>query len=137
MEEILKAIAAANGWSYLYGRTDFQNLFNEDTEQKVCMFVDPITLSDVMNDAGVTEQVKNTGNFMLLLSSDLDEIDYYTRYETYIKPLITIAMQAVKDALRCNDSVIVKKLETTEVINMLDNNGDGIICSFEVYEDAD
>lgn len=136
MEEILRNIAQVQGWSYLYGRSDFQNLFDSDT-QDVTMFVDPIEVEDEFNEAGVTEKTIHSGNFMLLLSSGIDEVDYDTRYQNYIKPLISSAMSEIKKALQCNNSVMIQRWKIVEVINMLDNNGDGIICTFQVAINED
>lgn len=136
MEEILRNIAQLQGWSYLYGRSDFQNLFDSNT-QEVSMFVDPIEIESEFNEAGVTEKTIHSGNFMLLLSSDIDEVDYDTRYQNYIKPLISSAMSEIKKALQCNNSVMIQRWKIVEVINMLDNNGDGIICTFQVAINED
>lgn len=136
MEEILRNIAQVQGWSYLYGRSDFQNLFDSDT-QDVTMFVDPIEVEDEFNEAGVTEKTIHSGNFMLLFSSDIDEVDYDTRYQNYIKPLISSAMSEIKKALQCNNNVMIQRWKIVEVINMLDNNGDGIICTFQVAINED
>lgn len=136
MEEILRNIAQLQGWSYLYGRSDFQNLFDSDT-QEVSIFVDPVEIEEEFNEAGVTEKTIHSGNFMLLLSSDIDEIDYDTRYQNYIKPLISSAMGEIKKALQCNNNVMLQRWKIVEVINMLDNNGDGIICTFQVAINED
>ena len=130
MEEILRQIAIANGWGYLYGTQAYQNLIDSD-DTNVQMIVDPITIESNFNDSGAVESSLESGTFYLVLSSELDEGDYETRYEKYIEPLRS-SLKIVTDVLQCNDNVTQKAWKTVEVINMLDNNYDGIMVTYSV-----
>ena len=136
MYEALKAIAAAYGWPFEYGRSDFQNLFKEVEQKSVShLFLDPVQVEDIDNDLGVTEQQIQSGSFMLVYSSDIDEIDYDTRYQQYIKPVLIGDMETLKHEIRCGHNVTFGKWQTVEVINMFDYNFDGVLCTFQLTFD--
>lgn len=137
MYEILKAIAAAQGWGFDYGRKDFHNLY-EAAEQKGVshIFLDPVKIKDIDNDEGVTEKKQYSGSFMVVFSSDVDEKSYEDRYEDYIKPNIKSHLKTVKDEIRCGYEVVFDSWETVEVINALDYNFDGVICTYKVTIDV-
>lgn len=137
MYEALKAIAEANGWVFEYGRSDFQNLY--EAAEKKCtpqLFLDPVEIRDIDNDTGVTEQEVHTGSFMIMYSSDLDEIDYAARYAKYIKPIIQGALKTLKESLRCGYDVTFVQWKTVEVINVFSYNFDGVMCTYVVTFDV-
>ncbi|PWB24649.1 hypothetical protein [Flavobacterium sp. HTF] len=129
MYDFLKSIAIDNDWVFKYAPSDYQNLYSESTVDKVHLFIDPITIESRFSDSGVEVQTFS-GYFMLLFSSDVDE-DYTTKYETYIKPLITTGTQVIKDSLLCAD-IQVNKFQLTEVINRFDFNLDGILVNYNI-----
>lgn len=133
MYEILKAIAAANGWVFEYGRRDFQNLHDE-TEQKGVsyLFVDPIEISKNRSDSGQVESITSGGSLMLLYSSDIDEESYEYRYENYIKPIINTQIEIIEDNLICEQEASLEEWKTVEVINMFDFNLDGILLTYRL-----
>lgn len=129
MYDYLKSIASDNDWVFKYAPSDYQNLYNDSTTDKVHLFIDPVTIDSRFSDSGVETQTFS-GYFMLLFSSDVDE-DYTTKYETYIKPLITTGTQAIKDSFLCADMQI-NKFQSTEVINRFDFNLDGILVNYNI-----
>ncbi|KIO50956.1 hypothetical protein [Flavobacterium hibernum] len=129
MYDILKNIASDNDWVFEYAPSDYQNLYNKATTEKVHLFIDPITIESRFSDSG-NETQTFSGYFMLLFSSDVDE-EYTTKYETYIKPLITTSTQAIKDSLLCSD-LQINKFQSTEVINRFDFNLDGILVNYNI-----
>lgn len=138
MYEALKAIAAAiaNDWPFEYGRHDFHNLFSEvEKKNTPHLFLDPVQIQDIDNDNGVTEQQIQSGSFMIMYSSDIDETDYDARYQQYIKPILLQAMKTVKDSLRCGYDVTFDQWKTVEVINVFDYNFDGVLCTFQLTFD--
>lgn len=136
MYEILKALATAESWVFTYGRTDFQNLFEASEQKNVShLFLDPVKIRDIDNDSGVTEQKVYSGSFMILLSSVIDEKDYDTRYQNYIKPIVSGDLVTIKEELVCNQEAKVDVWETTEVINIFDYNFDGIIVTYQITID--
>lgn len=129
MYNLLKNLAEDNDWIYEYSRADYQNLYDEMTNNKIHLFVDPITTSSTFSDSGFEEK-SSYGKLMILVSSDVDE-DYKQKYDNHIKPLIDGALQTLKDTLICADANI-QKFETTEVINLFDFNLDGVLVNYNV-----
>ena len=96
MKAELETLSVQNEWGFVYARTDYQNLFDEEpTKDKITMFLDPIQRTS--NFGGVGQEISKSysGNFMLLMSSSLDETDYNYRFETYIKPILEAAEQYI------------------------------------------
>ena len=136
MYEILKAFAASNNLPFEYGRADFNNLHDSAEQKNVShIFLDPVEISDIDNDSGVTEKKVHSGSFMILYSSDIDEISYDDRYQKYIKPIVTGNLISIKDELRCNSEVVFDMWKIQEVINIFDYNFDGVICTFQLTFD--
>ncbi|RAK21615.1 hypothetical protein B0I03_10547 [Flavobacterium aquaticum] len=129
MYEFLKNLAEDNDWVFEYSRSDYQNLYDEMTNDKIHLFVDPITTSSSFSDSGFEEK-SSYGKLMILVSSDVDE-DYKQKYDNHIKPIIDGALQVLKDTLVCADANI-QKFETIEVINLFDFNLDGVLVNYNV-----
>lgn len=131
MKEILEAYAAVQNWNFEYGRADFNNLF-EGTEipGKGYLFLDPVEINYGRNDTQFREATNYSGSFMLLKSSDIDEEDYNTRYETYIKPMIDSDIEDLEDHLICEHDLALTEWRIIEVINFFDYNFDGVLVTF-------
>jgi len=143
MYEILKAIAAvqtgdpaADQFGFMYARRDFQNLYNELEPNKPVIVLDPVVIDSNFSEMGVVESVVYSGSFMILMSSDIDETDYDYRYQNYIKPLLTGALLTIKASLICDYPSTIEVWRTTEVINVLDYNFDGILINYRILRDA-
>lgn len=137
MKDTFTTIANSNNWGMLYARRDFQNLFDEEPEeQKVYLFLDPIKRGKTFGDYNQVTSKTYTGSFMLVMSSNLDEIDYQTRFDKYIKPIINKAESIILEYIRCNTDIVINSYDSTEVINTLDYNTDGIVVSFSASEDV-
>lgn len=132
MYEILKEISSLNEWVFSYARRDFQNLFNE-TEQKdkVHLFLDPVEISDVMDEYGDVERKIYSGSFMLLLSSDFDEATYDYKYLNYIEKL-KVDLTTLKESLTCTYKAKITNWKTIEVVNIFDYNFDGVIVNYQI-----
>lgn len=129
MYEFLNNIALYNDFVFEYSRADYQNLYDGMANDKIHLFVDPIVIDSTFSDSG-NETKTYSGKFMLLLSSDVDE-DYSTKYTAYIKPLLDNGTQSIKNDLLCGDYQI-NKFQTVEIINLFDNNLDGILVNYSV-----
>ena len=129
MYDFFKYIADTNGWGFEYGRADYQNLEREIEANKVYLFADPIIIDSKFSDLG-SETLSYSGQFMLLLSSDVDEA-YEDKYNDYIKPLLTDGLQILKDDMACSDYQITT-FRVIEVINLFDQNFDGVLVSYSV-----
>lgn len=130
MYDLFKNIAELNGWVFEYGRSDYQNLYNENLSGgTVYLFVDPIVTDSTFSDVG-NETKSFSGKFMMLMSSDIDE-QYKDKYNDYIKPIMTNAIQTFKDEFVCSEMEI-KKFQALEVINLFDYNLDGVLVNYSI-----
>jgi hypothetical protein len=137
MKEFLEAIAVANNWPFEYGRSDFHNLFDEIEQVGVNhLFLDPVEINTLRNDSGSVEVIIYTGRFMLLKSSDIDEVDYNYRYENYIKPIIENDLPIIEDSLICDNEATLSEWKVIEVVNLFDYNLDGVLITFKVEINA-
>lgn len=133
MYQILKDICQVEEWVFTYARKDFQNLFNGEEEKlKPYVFLDPVEIEDNENDMNVVESKTYSGDFMIAVSSDIDEVSYEERYEKYIKPLIDESIKTLKHSIRCSQDVKFNLWRTIEVINALDYNFDGLIVKYNI-----
>lgn len=135
MKEELEALSEQNEWGFVYARRDYQNLFDEEPiKDKITMFLDPINTIDSFGEYGQITSTSCNVNFMLLMSSSLDEIDYNYRFETYIKPILNTAKEHIITYLRCNTKIELKSLKSTEIINAFDYNMDGVVFTLNAIE---
>ncbi|MEM9076310.1 MAG: hypothetical protein AAGC43_04685 [Bacteroidota bacterium] len=131
----LKTIAEANNMKFEYARRDFQNLEEIDVN-KVHLFLDPVTINENHGDYNRVESRDYSGRFLLLVSSEFNQDDYEGRYLENIKPLIDTSIETVRDGLRCDGKMTINTWSTTEVINLFDQNYDGLVVTYSVNEDA-
>lgn len=127
MYDFFKNIATANNWGFEYSRADYQNLIGDIENNKVYLFVDPITIDSKFSDTN-NETFTYSGKFMLLLSSDVDE-EYSDKYNDYLKPLFNDNLKALKDELGCSDYQI-NSFRIMEIINLFDENLDGLLINY-------
>lgn len=136
MKEILEALAAAQGWIFDYGRADYHNLFNGiDNKGVTHVFLDPVERSKKRDDNGTVESLTYSGSFMMLYSSDIDEEGYNKRYLDYIKPIIDSQVEIVETELICNQEATIEEWKELEVINLFDQNLDGIVITYRISID--
>ena len=137
MYEILKALAKSNGWIFEYGRTDFQNLSDASEKKNVShVFLDPVEIIKNRNDSQVVESITYSNSFMILYSSDIDEISYEERYQKYIKPIVLTEIGIVENELICEKKATIEQWKIVEVINMFDYNLDGILVTYIITIDV-
>lgn len=129
MYDFLKDIADNNDWVFEYSRSDYQNLYDEMVNDKVHLFVDPITIESSFSPSNI-ETKSFSGKLMLLMSSDVDE-DYNEKYLNKIKPLIDNALNNLKSTMLCAE-IQINKFQVLEVINLFDFNLDGILVNYNV-----
>ena len=145
MYEILKAISQiqigqgqnlTDQYNFTYARRDFANLYNEVEVDKPHIFLDPEVITTNFSTVNVVESNTYEGSFLLVVNSDLDEVDYDTRYQTYIKPLLDGALVQIRGALACSYPATINTWRTTEVINIFDYNLDGILVNYNITIDV-
>lgn len=135
MYNLIENICITNNWSFNYARKDFANLYNGDEQvgdENPIMFLDPIVITETFGDYNEVISTNYTGSFMLVKSSHIDEEDYNTRYQKYIKPVIDESLKIIKDTIRCDGEFSIAVWRSTEVINMLDFNGDGVVINYSI-----
>lgn len=137
MKDILEAFAAAQGWPFDYGRSDFHNLIDVAEQANTSyLFLDPVDISKIRNDEQQVEAIIYSGSFMLMRSSDVDEESYNYRYENYIKPIILTQIELIEDELICNHEATLEEWKIIEVINVFDYNLDGLMVTYKVSINA-
>ncbi len=112
-----------------------RKIVNEVEVDKIFLLLDPVKLKKNYNDSGAVESITYSGSFMLLVSSDFDEESYNFRYENYIKPLRGNQLEAIESELTCGNEAEIIDWNETEVINVVDNNLDGILVSYVIKID--
>lgn len=135
MREILSAIASVNGWTFEYARRDYQNLYDELEVGQVCLFLDPVTISVNFGDYNDRLSRVESGSFLLITASDVDDESYNKKYVDHIKPLIDNYLSAIYSSVSCDGTLTLTSWSITEVINVFDYNLDGVLVSFSVTID--
>ena len=136
VKDLLENLSESEEWFFEYGRADFNNLTDvEEKKEVVHLFLDPVKRGKKKNDSGVTESNYNSGSFMMLYSSSIDELSYNERFEKYIKPILENEVEKIEEYLTCEGEVSIEFWELTEVINIFDYNLDGIIINYKISYD--
>lgn len=127
MHDFFKNIAEENDWGFEYARQDYLNLYDDVEAGKIYLFVDPVTTDSKFSDLG-NETLTYSGKLFLVMSSDVDE-EYSDKYSQYIKPLFDDARNLIIGAFACSQYE-VNSFKTTEVINLFDQNLDGLLINY-------
>ncbi len=134
------------GWRFYYGRRDFQNLVETESEDdtKNYFFLDPVNRSPLYSDSGLPiGEVEYTGHFMVLTKSDLDqEYDQQTgeqdadegKWRKHIKPKLDALFIEFENAITCVDDLQIIRLNITDAINVFDENLDGILVNYKIKQ---
>lgn len=135
MYKLIKDICEKNDWVFQYSRRDFTNLY--DGEEQVgnntpLLFLDPIQITESFDETNTLDSTSYEGQFMVLVSSDIDEEDYDYRYQTYIKPIIDSTLSIIKNEIICGNIYDINNWRITEVINAFDFNADGVIVTYNL-----
>lgn len=135
MYDIIKTICTTNNWVFTYAKKEFSNLFDEDIQVgnlTPSVFLDPVQITETFDDDNNVDTTNYAGSFMVLTSSDIDEIDYDIRYQTYIKPIIDTTLSTIKSAIQCDGKYTFESWRSVEVINAFDFNSDGVIITYSI-----
>ena len=140
--DILREITETElSWKFTYGRSDFQNLTEADNENdsSTFFFLDPVSRDPLFSSSGGSlGQTDFEGNFMILSKSELDEVydnqqsvdPTMGKYQKNIKPKLEVLLNNFKSKLFCR-SIQIMRMKSTDVINVFDDNYDGILVSFK------
>lgn len=135
MYNLLKTICTDNEWVFEYARKDFHNLYEGELQvgdTTPVVFLDPVQITENFDEYSKVESTTYDGQFMVLLSSDIDEEDYDYRYQTYIKPIITSTLDTIKSAIVCDGVYTIQSWRSIEIINAFDFNADGVIITYSI-----
>lgn len=137
--EVLRAKTESVGWIFNYGRADFQNLVETESENdpKWYFFLDPIT-----TDSTNPSIVVNAGHFMILSKSDLDQkYDGQTeqekndgKFRKNIMPKKEYLRNDFRNLIECGGDLEITKSVTTDIINFFDDNLDGVLVAFTITQ---
>jgi hypothetical protein len=136
MYDLLKTIATANSYEFMYARSDFQNLLDSIPTGQTHLILDPVETTENFTEYNQVDSKRYAGTFMVVISSDIDKKSYEDRYTEDIQPLLSGAIEVIKEALKCTGTILIESWRTVEVINMLDYNVDGIAVTYQVLEDV-
>ena len=140
MYTILKAVAAAatpTAYPFTYARKDFANLYDEiEVAALPHIFLDTVQVSEAYDNYDNLIEKTYTGSFMIVVSSDVDEDDYNTRYTNRIKPILDATVDEIRIALHVQDWIKINSWVITEVINIFDYGFDGVLIDFNIVEDT-
>ncbi len=142
-----KTTVTAKNVAYYFehSRTDFANLYDADsqTDDQIKMFHYSKTIVVETNESGYVEGVRYTGDLLMLLKSDLDEVlDVQKdgdavdgKYELYVKDMIEdgAILKLIIDYNSCNTDYELIFSNLVEAYNMFDWNGDGIAVEYELF----
>ena len=136
MVDKFKSIADFKDLEFNYGSTAYHNLLEFDSRDlKTKFLLDPIIRQDNLSSSGYKVSVRNSGSFVVLMKSSIDEKYFqtgeYSKYELYLKPVKTI-IDEIKDRLNCDANYVINSWRETEVINLFDMNADGIMVEFSI-----
>ncbi|SNA77383.1 hypothetical protein [Flavobacterium psychrophilum] len=137
--EVLRTKTESIGWVFHYGRSDFQNLVEteSDNDLKWYFFLDPIS-ADNSNSSSVV----STGFFMVLSKSDLDQVydgqqevnPNDGKFRKNILPKKQYLKNEFRNLLECGGDLELTKLVMTDVINFFDDNLDGVLVHFSITQ---
>lgn len=137
MKNELQAQAQEKNWGFFYGRRDFQNLEADNLDvEKTYLFLDPIKRKNLKGDTGAVYAIRYRGHFMLLRKSSLDNKysgDIDTKYEKHIEPL-EIDLDSLESSLIGCDGDYDVDWESTEIINVFNENMDGLIVNYTITQ---
>lgn len=138
MVELFRTIATGQGWHFSYGRRDFNNLEGEQGQMNY-FFLDPIReTTNYQNGFKVSTDYE--GRFMLLSPARLDQ-NYDAqrgqdksvgKWLQNIKPKKSLIETHVRIPVSCEKDYEITAWAETEVINVMDLNGDGVLVAFKV-----
>lgn len=139
MVERLRTITEGLGWKFFYGRRDFQNLVeaNEENDPDWYFFLDPLE-----EDYKIKNEPVFTGRAMVVSKSDLDEV-YDSqkenivssgKWQKYILPKKQYFQKDFREILDCTGVLEIENYKLVDVINLYDENWDGVILNFTIRE---
>lgn len=159
LKDVIEEICNENGWLFRYARRDYANLEgkgqDEDEDSRELEPIEPtyylfldVVVDDIKSeDDGVDMEVTHEGSLMLVTPSNYDGGSYEERYNKYIKPIREgvfsntgikeqeALIDVLKDSLRCKLECHFDKWRLTDLINFLDFNMDGMLCTFAINEE--
>ena len=138
--DVWRAQAEGLGWKFSVGNRANRNLLRSTlVPNEIYFLLDPVTDSEAESEMGGQGEVTYTGQFSLLVKSNLDNVydnqkgrdKADGKYEKNIQPLKYTELPKFKKLIDCSDFTRVSwsVLGTT---NLLDANMDGIVVTFTV-----
>jgi len=143
--EKLRQITEALEWNFHYGRRDFNNLveIDSDNEEVIHFILDPVTRSPkYSNTGGYLNYSIYSGYFMILTKSDFDQV-YDNQKEinstdgkwiTNIEPKIRNHFASLEHSIICDEDLQIVSFNITDIINVFDENMDGILVNYTLRQ---
>lgn len=136
MKTFFEQIAQDNDWFFSYGQQEYINL--EETDKEMRLYIQPIEETPVYSPMNNIESTTYSGRIMLLVKSNLDDMydaqlqndKNLGRYEAHIKRCKQ-ELSKITSPLLCSGYQI-KQWKIMELINMFDENTDGVLVNFSI-----
>lgn len=142
MVQTFETIAIGRQWHFEYGRADFHNLGKETSRGEFYAFLDPLEQEVVFGEMNTPTFYRYSGRLLLLKNSEYDRVYHNQegkssdqgRYTLYIEKCKEEILK-LPDLLRC-EGLDIKHWKMTEVINLFDENFDGILLNFSAEKEV-
>jgi len=143
---IVKEYCGLKGFEFVTGNKAVQNLFQPNqilNPNKIYLFLDPVTRKSERTISGAVKSKVFTGNFGLLVKSNLDmpyfeevnNSELISKYTMNIEPLFAQTELMQKD-LGCQNLEVLDWSEI-DIKDFLDANFDGLIITYQIRSHAD
>lgn len=141
MVQTFETIAANNNWYFEYGRADFHNL-DKVSEKEFYLFLDPLEQEVFFDETNSPTFFRYSGRLLVLKKSEFDRVYHNQEGKTSDQGRYALYIEKCKeeifklpDLLRC-ENFDIKHWKMTEVINLFDENFDGILLNFSAEKEV-
>lgn len=140
--DILNDIAQDINLTFAYGDKPSLNLKDETIDERYCLWLLPVENKPVSNE--FNRIIENNWDiaFFICIRADMDggnphdEDYYFEKWSKSIKPIYDNKLfETIANKLTCEQGLTLSNLSTKEVINLFDENMDGLYITFTIKED--
>jgi hypothetical protein len=140
----LQDYATSKGWHYSYGRKSNLNLLSARTKlanDKIYLLHEASPRRPEKNKTGTAMgSILFTGHFFLVVKSTMDmpylnekgNDEANSKYVKNIEPLLTLWQGMFNYLIGCEGELDILLFEAIDAVNILDENRDGILVSYQV-----
>lgn len=139
----IKTIVQANSWIFLYGDKATQNLMDGEISTDTNLFLFPVESTGTLTEMNKPEVTNWNISMIICRKSDMDAgsqaengtDQYYEKWLANIKPLYAEIMDEFLTSFACLSQYTITSQNTSEIINSMDWNVDGLLVRLTIRED--